>query len=95
MRWRRQGIRSFTDPFPDLDGGPDAPRYPTFSPEVEREVWSLVGNLDWMAGPFTLQTETHLQYRRFPDAGGGWEWGLESIVEVVWRIGRWNWSGQN
>lgn len=93
VKWRRQGIRTFDDPWPVLP--PGTPRYPTFSPEVEREVWAFVGNVDWMAGPFTLQTETHLQYRRFPDAGGDWEWGLESIVEVVWRIGRWNWSGQN
>jgi hypothetical protein len=92
VRWRRQGPAAFSDPpraF-DLDR-PD--RYPTFSPEIEREVWALVADLSWLAGPFALQTESHLQYRRFPEAGEGWGWGFESTVELVWRIGRWSWDG--
>jgi hypothetical protein len=93
IKWRRQGIRTFNDSFPSLPQEPGTPRYPTFSPEIEREVWALAGTVSWMPGPFTLRTETHLQYRRFPDSGAGSEWALEALLEVVWRIGRWSWAG--
>ena len=91
-KWRRQGIAAFSDPPRQFDlTRPD--RYSSFSPEIEREVWALVADVDGMAGPFALRSETHVQYRRFPDAGLDWEWGFEAAIELVWRIGRWSWSG--
>jgi hypothetical protein len=93
LKWRRQGIREFTDAFPELERLPETPRYPTFSPEVESEVWALVGDVSWTPGPLTLRSEAHLQFRRFPDSGADSEWGVEALLEVVWRIGRWSWAG--
>ena len=84
-------MRTFADPWPILP--PGSPRYPAFSPEIERKVWSLVLDLDWMIGPATIQSETHTQYRRSPGSGQGWGWGVEAIVEVNWRIGLWGWAG--
>ncbi len=89
--WRRQGVRDFADPWPVLP--PGSPRSPAFSAEIEREVWSLVAELDWMAGPLTIQSASHAQYRRSPSAGRGWGWGFEAIVEVNWRIGVLGWTG--
>lgn len=93
VKWRRQGARRFTDPFPDLERDPATPRFPTFSPEIEQETWALSGRLSWMPGPLTLRAEGQLQHRRFPASGAASEWGTEGIVELVWRIGRWSWAG--
>lgn len=89
LRWRRQGVRAFTDPFPDLEPGDEA--LPAFSSEIEREVWALVAQGDWIAGPFVLQGEAQLQRRRFPTSGSGSEWGAEARVQLVWRLGPWSW----
>lgn len=90
LRWRRQGVRRFTDPFPDLDPGEE--RLPAFSPEIEREVWALITQADWIAGPFVVQGEAQLQRRRFPDSGLESEWGLEGRLQLVWRLGPWSWQ---
>lgn len=94
LRWRRQGIRSFTDPFPDLESGPDAEKFPTWSPEIEREVWALVSKVDAQAGRFTVQWEAHLQHRSFPASGAGSEWGAEALVRVVLRLGLFRMGGE-
>ena len=90
LRWRRQGVREFTDPFPDLEPGDE--RLPAFSAEIEREVWALVAQGDWIAGPLVLQGEAQLQRLRFPVSGAGSEWGVEARVQLVWRIGPWSWQ---
>lgn len=89
LRWRRQGVRRFTDSFPDLESGED--RLPAFSPEIEREVWALVLQGDWLAGPLVLQGEAQLQRRSFPASTADAEWGLEARVQLVWRLGPWSW----
>ena len=89
VRWRRQGERRFTDPFPDLDSGED--RLPAFSPDIERQVWALVAQGDWLAGPLVLQGEAQVQRRSFPASAASSEWGLEARVQLVWRFGPWSW----
>ena len=91
LKWRRQGERAFTDPFPDLPAG--SPDFPTWSSEIEREVWALVTRADWLAGPLVLAGEAHLQHRRFPSSGADSEWGVEAVVRLVWRIGPFGWRG--
>ena len=91
LKWRRQGERTFTDPFPAPP--PGAPDLPTWSREIEREVWALVTRVDWLAGPFVLAGEGHLQHRRFPASGEDADWGLEAVVRLVWRIGPFGWRG--
>jgi hypothetical protein len=94
LKWRRQGIRRFTDPYPILRQGPDAGQFPTWSPDIEREVWALVSKVDAELGPFTVQWEAHLQHRRFPASGADSEWGAEALVEVIWRVGTWHFGGE-
>ena len=48
-----------------------------------------------MPGPLTLRAEGQLQHRRFPASGAESEWGVEGVLELVWRIGRWNWMGRD
>jgi hypothetical protein len=90
VRWRRQGVRRFTDPFPDLDQGDE--RLPAFSPEIDREVWALVTQGDWIAGPFVVQGEAQLQHRRYPASGAESEWAVEARLQLVWRLGPWSWQ---
>ncbi len=90
LRWRRQGVRRFTDPFPAPE--PGSPGIPTFSPELERDVWALVTRADWSAGPVVLQGEAQLQRRRYPASGAESDWGLEGALTVLWRIGPWGWT---
>lgn len=92
LKWRRQGERTLTDPFPDAE--PGSPNLPTWSPGIEREVWALTTRADWYAGPLILQGEAHLQHRRFPASGADADWGLEAVVQLVWRIGPWGWRGE-
>ena len=90
LQWRRQGVRRFTDPFPELTPGQE--RIAAFSPDIERETWALVAQGDWLAGPLVLQGEAQLQRRRFPSSGAESEWGVEARVQLVWRLGPWSWE---
>lgn len=92
FKWRRQGVRSFTDPFPPHPIQPGT-RLPTYSPEIEREIVAASIDLDWLVGPLTLQTEAQLQRRRFPISGTPPDWALRYTFEGLWRVGRWTWSG--
>jgi hypothetical protein len=93
VRWRRQGIRRFDDPFPDPGTGPDVPDLPTFSPAIEAELFALHSGLGWSWGPLELAGEAQLQHRRFPNTGDPSEWGVEARVQLLWRVGTWSYRG--
>jgi hypothetical protein len=87
VRWRRQGARSFDDPFPDLVRSPATPDLPAWSPEIEQETWALHGGVDWMLGPLTVRGGAQLQRRRFPASGATADWHAAARLEVLWWLG--------
>lgn len=94
VRWRRQGERRFSDPFPRPGSGPDVPDLPTFSPVIEGELFALHSALGWSWGPVDLTGEAQLQHRRVPATGESGEWGVEARAQLLWHVGRWSYRGR-